>query len=112
MERVEHGVQRDAFAAVTAFRTELYSCLLSRGDALFELCDALLCTDGLVRTIVDLALAAPSTRRQPPASFAEPSTTPWSPPTQTTVVPSAPTSPARIATSRTSDAELQSSRRS
>lgn len=32
------------------------------GDALFELCDALLCTDGPVRTLVDLALA-PEHRR-------------------------------------------------
>ncbi|WP_411055676.1 transposase [Streptomyces sp. E11-3] len=62
MERVEHRGQRDAFAAVTALRTELYSCLLSRGDALFELCDALLCTDSPVRTLVDFALA-PEHRR-------------------------------------------------
>ncbi|MGC5040598.1 transposase [Streptomyces sp. DT190] len=39
------------------FRSELYACLTARGDALFELCDALLCTDGPVRTLVDLALA-------------------------------------------------------
>ncbi|MEQ6028316.1 NF041680 family putative transposase [Streptomyces salinarius] len=41
---------------------ELYACLTARGDALFELCDALLCTDGPVRTLVDLALA-PEHRR-------------------------------------------------
>ncbi|AYA16300.1 hypothetical protein DCW30_27695 [Streptomyces alfalfae] len=35
----------------------MYSCWLSRGDALFELCDPLLCTDGPVRTLVDLTLA-------------------------------------------------------
>ncbi|RSS04317.1 transposase [Streptomyces sp. WAC04189] len=34
----------------------------SRADALFELCDALLCTDGPVRTLVDLVLA-PEHRR-------------------------------------------------
>lgn len=62
MERVGHEVQRCALTAVTEFRTELYSCLVSRGDALFELCDALLCTDGPVRTLVDLALA-PEHRR-------------------------------------------------
>ncbi|WP_199820670.1 transposase, partial [Streptomyces sp. NRRL F-2664] len=44
------------------FRSELYACLTARGDALFELCDALLCTDGPVRTLVDLALA-PEHRR-------------------------------------------------
>lgn len=60
---LEHqGVLRDAFAEVSRFRTELYACLTSRGDALFELCDALLCTDGPVRTLVDLALA-PEHRR-------------------------------------------------
>lgn len=62
MELVEHGVQRDAFLAVTEFRPESYACLVSRSDALFELCDALLCTDGPVRTLVDLALA-PERRR-------------------------------------------------
>lgn len=56
MGLVEHRVQRDAFTAVKAFRAELYASLPSRGDALFELCDALLCTDGPVRTLVDLAL--------------------------------------------------------
>ncbi|MCX4808720.1 transposase [Streptomyces sp. NBC_01214] len=69
MERVEHGVQRDAFTAVTAFRTELYASLLARGDALFELCDALLCTDGPVQTLVDLALA-PEHRRGHGALYA------------------------------------------
>ncbi|MFD7013679.1 transposase [Streptomyces sp. NPDC059928] len=44
------------FATVTAFRSELYACLLSRGDALFELYDALLWPDGPVRTPADLAL--------------------------------------------------------
>jgi hypothetical protein len=45
------GILRDAFTEVSCFRTDLYSCLTARGDALFELCDALLCTDGLVRTL-------------------------------------------------------------
>ncbi|WP_373317118.1 NF041680 family putative transposase [Streptomyces sulfonofaciens] len=39
-----------------------YASLTARGDSLFELCDALLCTDGPVRTLVDLALA-PEHRR-------------------------------------------------
>jgi hypothetical protein len=56
------GVLRDAFAEVSCFRSELYACLTARGDALFELCDALLCTDGPVRTLIDLALA-PEHRR-------------------------------------------------
>jgi hypothetical protein len=57
------GVLRDAFAEVSRFRMELYACLTARGDALFELCDALLCTDGPVRTLVDLALAPEHRRR-------------------------------------------------
>jgi hypothetical protein len=56
------GVLRDAFVEVSRFRTELYACLTMRGDALFESCDALLCTDGPVRTLVDPALA-PEHRR-------------------------------------------------
>jgi DDE superfamily endonuclease len=59
---VHQGVLRDAFAEVSHFRSELYACLTARGDALFELCDALLCTDEPVRTLVDLALA-PEHRR-------------------------------------------------
>ncbi|MFE4756112.1 hypothetical protein ACFRIB_38810 [Streptomyces mirabilis] len=45
MSLVHQGVLRDAFAEVPRFRSELYACLTARGDALFELCDALLCTD-------------------------------------------------------------------
>ncbi|MFJ6722619.1 transposase [Streptomyces sp. NPDC091259] len=44
------------------FRSELYACMVSRSDALFELCDALLCSEGPVLTLVDLALA-PEHRR-------------------------------------------------
>lgn len=62
MSLVCPGVLRDAFAEVSRFRTELYECPTARGDVLFELCDALLCTDGPVRTLVDLALA-PEHRR-------------------------------------------------
>ncbi|MFG2335000.1 transposase [Streptomyces yangpuensis] len=43
---VHQGVLGDAFAEVSHFRSELYACPTVRGDALFELCDALLCTDG------------------------------------------------------------------
>src|SRR3954469_13777215 len=54
--------KRTAFATLSRFRAEFYECLSGRGDALFELADALLCTDGPVRTLVDLALA-PEHRR-------------------------------------------------
>lgn len=62
MSLVHREVLRDAFAEVSHFRSELYACLTAWGDALFEWCDALLCTDGPVRTLVDLALA-PEHRR-------------------------------------------------
>ncbi len=61
MGLVEHEVGRGALTVVE-FRAELYACLTARSDALFELSDALLCTDGPVRTLVDLALA-PEHRR-------------------------------------------------
>jgi len=54
--------RREAFAKLSRFRAEFYECLTGRGDALFELTDSLLCTDGPVRTLVDLALA-PEHRR-------------------------------------------------
>jgi hypothetical protein len=51
-----------AFGELAGFREDLYRCLTGRADALFELTDALLCTDGPVRTLVELALA-PEHRR-------------------------------------------------
>ncbi|MUN41689.1 transposase [Actinomadura sp. NEAU-AAG5] len=49
-------------AVLSRFRTEFYDCLSARSDELFELADAVLCTDGPVKTLVDLALA-PEHRR-------------------------------------------------
>jgi DDE superfamily endonuclease len=43
---------------LSAFRRELYRCLNRRADALFELCDAVLCSDGPVSSLVGLSLAA------------------------------------------------------
>jgi hypothetical protein len=51
-----------AFGELAGFREELYQSLTARADALFELTDALLCTDGPVKTLVELALA-PEHRR-------------------------------------------------
>ena len=45
MGLVEQGVQRDAVTRLSEFRSELYRCLTSRADALFDLCDGLLLTD-------------------------------------------------------------------
>ncbi|WP_245641998.1 NF041680 family putative transposase [Nonomuraea candida] len=47
---------------MSKFRRESYACLTARGDELFELAEAVLCTDGPVKTLVDLALA-PEHRR-------------------------------------------------
>ena len=54
--------QEAAFGELTRFRHELYGCLTARADALFELTDAVLCTDGPVRSLVGLSLA-PEHRR-------------------------------------------------
>ncbi|GAP47516.1 uncharacterized protein SAZU_2253 [Streptomyces azureus] len=48
-------IQREAFATLSRCRAELCASMTGRADALFELTDALLCTDGPVRTLVDLA---------------------------------------------------------
>src|SRR3977135_3683281 len=43
---------------VSRFRQGFYQCLTARADALFELTDAVLCTDGPVVSLVELSLAA------------------------------------------------------
>lgn len=48
----------DALGVLAGFRQGLYDSLYVREDALFELTDALLCTQGPVRTLVELSLAA------------------------------------------------------
>jgi len=48
----------DALGVLSHFRVEFYDCLYKRGDALFELTDALLYADGQVKTPVELCLAA------------------------------------------------------
>ncbi|MFC8016248.1 NF041680 family putative transposase [Streptomyces cinereoruber] len=47
----------EAFEVLSRFRAEFYDCLYARGDALFELTDALLCADGPVKTRGELSLA-------------------------------------------------------
>lgn len=58
----QHTLQRDPFAELSRFRADFYDSPNGRRDVLFELTDALLCTDGPVKTLVDLALA-PEHRR-------------------------------------------------
>lgn len=52
----------EPLGVLSRFRTEFYACLTARSDALFELADALLCSEGPVRSLVDLSLA-PEHRR-------------------------------------------------
>jgi hypothetical protein len=52
----------ESLAVLSRFRANFHDCLTARADALFGLTDALLCTDGPVKTLVDLALA-PEHRR-------------------------------------------------
>ncbi|MFJ9517594.1 transposase [Kitasatospora sp. NPDC101801] len=56
MSLLHDGVGRDALAELSRFREEFYACLARRGDALFELADAVLCADGPVRSLVELSL--------------------------------------------------------
>src|SRR6476659_7783511 len=49
-------------AVLSRFRLDLHACLTARADELCELADAVLCTDGPVRTLAGLSLA-PEHRR-------------------------------------------------
>jgi hypothetical protein len=58
-----HDTDREtSLGELTTFRHAFYDCLTARADALFELADAVLCSDGPVRSLVDLSLA-PEHRR-------------------------------------------------
>jgi hypothetical protein len=59
---LDDAARVESLTVLSGFRTDFYRCLTARADALFELTDALLCTDGPVKTLVDLALA-PEHRR-------------------------------------------------
>src|SRR3954447_19765924 len=59
---VDQSVAAAAADRLRAFRSELFGCLGRRADELFELTDALLCTDGPMSTLVGLCLA-PEHRR-------------------------------------------------
>ncbi|MEU0002539.1 NF041680 family putative transposase [Streptomyces microflavus] len=62
MSLLHDAVRVESLTVLSRFRTDFYDCLTARADALFELADAVLCTDGPVRSLVDLALA-PEHRR-------------------------------------------------
>ena len=54
---VHDGCPEDPFGELVGFRREFHGCLTARADALFELCDALLCVDGPVTSLAELSLA-------------------------------------------------------
>ena len=56
------AVAVDRYLALREFRARLYRCLAARADALFELCDAILCADHAVTSLVQLSLV-PAFRR-------------------------------------------------
>lgn len=51
------GGPEGALGELAAFRQEFYHCLTARADALFDLAEAALCTDGPVRSPVGSSLA-------------------------------------------------------
>jgi DDE superfamily endonuclease len=59
---LDDAARVESLTVLSRFRTDFYDCLTARPDALFELTDALLCTDGAVRSLVDLTLT-PEHRR-------------------------------------------------
>src|SRR6266487_5246216 len=59
----------DRYMALREFRARLYGCLTARADALFELCDAILCADHAVTSLVQLSLV-PEFRRGHGALYA------------------------------------------
>ncbi|MFI6532218.1 transposase [Nonomuraea sp. NPDC050547] len=56
------GSDQGGLTTLSGFRQEFYQCLTAGADELFELAEAVLCTDGPVKTLVDPALA-PEHRR-------------------------------------------------
>jgi hypothetical protein len=54
---LDDGARVEAVRVLSGFRREFYGCLTARADALFELSDAVLCTDGPVTSLPELSLA-------------------------------------------------------
>jgi DDE superfamily endonuclease len=53
----DRAARVEALTVLSRFRRELYDCLAARADALFELTDAVLCTQGPVTSLPELSLA-------------------------------------------------------
>lgn len=62
MSLLDDAAYVESLTVLSRFRTDFYAFLSARADVLFELTDAVLCTDGPVKTLVDLSLA-PEHRR-------------------------------------------------
>jgi len=62
-----------AFDFASHFRDDFYTCLTARGDALFEITDAMLCENRPVTSPVDLTLLAEH-RRAPGSKNRRPAT--------------------------------------
>lgn len=62
MNSVHDAGVEDARRVLSVFRDRWYECSTARPDALFELCDAVLCADGPVTTLVGLSLVAGHSR--------------------------------------------------
>jgi hypothetical protein len=54
---VHDGSGRDGLGVLDGFRRQVHACLTARRDGLFEVCDALLCAEGPVGSLVGLSLA-------------------------------------------------------
>ena len=54
---VHDAVDVEVLSGLSRFRAGFYDCLTARADALFELADAAICTDGPVTSLVELCLA-------------------------------------------------------
>lgn len=53
MSLLDAQMRVEALGVLSGFRMEFYGCLAARADALFELAEAVLCTDGPVKSLVD-----------------------------------------------------------
>src|ERR1039457_3819849 len=62
MDSLPEDAGAGPLAVLSRFRLDFHACLTGRGDELFELAEAVLCTDGPVRTLAGLSLA-PEHRR-------------------------------------------------
>lgn len=59
---LEDAARVESLTVLSRSRTDFFDCLTARRDALFELTDATLCTDGAARSLADLTLT-PEHRR-------------------------------------------------